>query len=78
MVQNEATDLQHVPCSVSPRQQHQSLFQFHVNEVILARHQGELYYAKIVAVHLNKKTVRVLFDDGSKDEVPFNNIHSGK
>ncbi|XP_066928840.1 uncharacterized protein [Clytia hemisphaerica] len=53
-----------------------SIFQFKVGEVILAKHQGELYYAKIVSIQLNKKMVRVLFDDGSKDEVAFNNIHS--
>ena len=49
-----------------------------MNEVVLARHQGELYYAKIVSVHLNKKIARVLFDDGSKDDIAFDHIHSGK
>ena len=58
--------------------QENTIFQFKVGEVVLAKHQGELYYAKIVSVQLNKKMVRVLFDDGSKDEVAFNNIHSGK
>ena len=75
MVQNQTANLSVLsPSSPSP----QPLFQFRVNEVVLARHQGELYYAKIVSVHLNKKIARVLFDDGSKDDIAFDHIHSGK
>ena len=74
MVQNQVSNSQPSPTTPPP----QPLFQFHVNEVVLARHQGELYYAKIVSVHLNKKTARVLFDDGSKDEIAFDHIHNGE
>ena len=53
-------------------------FPFKANEVVLVKYEGELYYARILTIHFNRKIVRVLFDDNSKDEVEFENVHNGK
>lgn len=53
-------------------------FPFARGEVILAKCDKEVYYAKILSLNHVKKTALLLFDDDSKEEVGFNNIYSGK
>lgn len=59
-------------------QQSEHGFPFKINDVILAKYEGEIYYAKILSIHHNRKMARILFDDNSKDEVGFENIFNGK
>lgn len=51
-------------------------FPFARGEVILAKCDKEVYYAKILSLNHVKKTALLLFDDDSKEEVGFNNIYS--
>lgn len=59
-------------------QQAERGFPFKINDVILAKYEGEIYYAKILSIYHSRKMARVLFDDNSKDEVEFENIFNGK
>ena len=53
-------------------------FPFAVSDVILAKCEKEVYYAKIVSINHLKRTAVLLFDDSSKEKVHFENIFSGK
>lgn len=64
--------------TVEEKKKKKNIFPFKTNEVVLVKYEGELYYARILTIHLNRNMVRVLFDDNSKDEVAFEHVHNGK
>ena len=53
-------------------------FPFRKDDVVLAKYGNELYYAKILSINYKRKYAKLLFDDGSKEEVGFKKIFSGK
>ena len=53
-------------------------FPFNPDDVVLAKCDKEVYYAKVLTVHLKEEKAVLLFDDDSQDEIAFDNIFSGK
>jgi len=53
-------------------------FPFNKNDVVLAKYDNELFYAKIVLINYKHAYARCVFDDESKEDVPFQNIFDGK
>ena len=55
-----------------------SEFSFSIGDVILAKYEREVYYAKITSINQNNRKAMLLFDDDSKEELSFDSIFSGK
>lgn len=53
-------------------------FHFAIGDVILAKYEKDVYYAQIVSIDYINKTANLLFDDGSKEDLSFQLIFSGK
>lgn len=53
-------------------------FPFNKNDVVLAKYDSEVFYAKIVLINYKREYARCKFDDESKEDIPFKHIFDGK
>ena len=53
-------------------------FPFNKNDVVLAKYDREVFYAKIVLINYKREYARCKFDDESKEDIPFRHIFNGK
>ena len=68
-----------VTASASTTANEQHDFRFACNDVVLVKwDDGKLYYAKIKRIDRKTKKCMILFDDLSRGEAHFSQIHSGK
>ena len=52
-------------------------FGFNVDDVVLAEWGEKLFYAKITAINSTERRCKLMFDDGSQEEVNFTQVHNG-
>ena len=52
-------------------------FPFNKNDVVLAKYDNEVFYAKIVLINYKREYAKCLFDDDSREDIPFHNIFDG-